>query len=110
MQAGIDAICAGIPGGITHEASKQVILDSPYAEHIFLSPVGHGVGLEVHELPKMGLNKGEILKPRMVASVEPGICIPGYGGVRIEDTVLVTENGCENLVSYPWDTRIEVGA
>jgi len=109
MQAGIDSIRAGVPGDIPHEASKQVILDSPYAEQIFLSPVGHGVGLEVHELPKMGLNKGEILKPGMVVTVEPGIYIPGYGGVRIEDTVLVTEDGCENLVSYPRDKLVEVG-
>jgi len=109
LQAGIDAIRPGIPGDIPHEASKQVILDSPYAEHIFLSPVGHGVGLEVHELPKMGLNRGEILKPGMVVTVEPGIYIPGFGGVRIEDTVLITEDGCENLTSYPRDTLIEVG-
>ncbi len=109
LQVGIDAIRAGIPGDIPHEASKRVILDSPYAEHIFLSPLGHGVGLEVHELPKMGLNKGEILEPEMVVTVEPGIYIPGTGGVRIEDTVRVTESGCELLTSFPKDTLITVG-
>ena len=109
LHAGIDAIRAGVPGDVPHEAAKRVILDSRYAEHVFLSPLGHGVGLEVHELPKMGLNKGEILEPGMVVTVEPGIYVPGYGGVRIEDTVLVTETGCELLTGFPKDTLIEVG-
>jgi len=109
LRAGIDAIRAGIPGDIPHEEAKRVILDSPYAEYAFLSPLGHGVGLEVHELPKMGLNKGEILEPGMVVTVEPGIYVPGYGGVRIEDTVLVTETGCELLTSFPRDSLMEVG-
>lgn len=109
LQAGIDAIKPGIPGDIPHEAAKRVILESPYAEHSFLSPLGHGVGLEVHELPKMGLNKGEILVPGMVVTVEPGIYIPGFGGVRIEDTVLVTDTGCEVLTGFPKDTMIELG-
>jgi Xaa-Pro aminopeptidase len=109
LQAGIDAMRAGIPGDVPHEAAQRVIEGSPYAEHVFLSPLGHGVGLEVHELPKMGLNKGEILEPGMVVTVEPGIYIPGYGGVRIEETVRVTETGCEVLTSFPKDSLIEVG-
>jgi len=108
LRAGIDAIRAGVPGDVPHEAAKRVILDSPYAEDVFLSPLGHGVGLEVHELPKMGLNKGEVLEPGMVVTVEPGVYVPGYGGVRIEDTVLVTETGCELLTGFPKDTFIEV--
>jgi len=108
-RTGIDAIRAGIAGDVPHEAAKRIILDSPYAADVFLSPLGHGVGLEVHELPKMGLNKGEILEPGMVVTVEPGIYVPGYGGVRIEDTVLVTETGCELLTSFPKDSLIEVG-
>lgn len=110
LHAGIDAIRSGIPGDVPHEAAKRVILESPYAEHVFLSPLGHGVGLEVHELPKMGLNVGEILEPGMVVTVEPGIYIPGYGGVRIEDTVLVTETGCEVLTGFPKDSVIGVAA
>jgi len=110
MRTGIDAMHAGVPGDVPHEAAKRVILESPYAEYVFLSPLGHGVGLEVHELPKMGLNRGEILESGMVVTVEPGIYIPGYGGVRIEDTVLVAESGCEVLTSFPNETLIEVGA
>jgi Xaa-Pro aminopeptidase len=110
MQVGVEAMRPGVAGDVPHEAAKQVILDSPYAKDIFLSPLGHGVGLEVHELPKMGLNVGEILEPGMVVTVEPGIYIPGYGGVRIEDTVLVTETGTEVLTSFPNETLIAVGA
>ncbi len=110
MQVGIRAIRAGVPGDVPHEAAKKVILDSPYADDVFLSPLGHGVGLEVHELPKMGLNKGELLEPGMVVTVEPGIYLPGYGGVRIEDTVLVTETGCEVLTRFPKDSLLEVGS
>jgi Xaa-Pro aminopeptidase len=109
LEVGIEAIRAGIPGDVPHEAAKRVIEGSPYAKDVFLSPLGHGVGLEVHELPKMGLNKGEILEPEMVVTVEPGIYIPGYGGVRIEDTVRVTESGCEVLTTFPKDSLMEVG-
>ena len=109
MQVGIESMCPGVAGDVPHEAAKRVILNSPYAKDAFLSPLGHGVGLEVHELPKMGLNKGELLEPGMVVTVEPGIYIPGYGGVRIEDTVLVTETGTEVLTSFPNEMLIEVG-
>ena len=108
LHVGFDTIRPGIPGDIPHEAVKRVIEESPYAEYVFLSPLGHGVGLEVHELPKMGLNKGEILEPGMVITVEPGIYIPGYGGVRIEDTILITEIGCEVLTHFP-KGLLEVG-
>ena len=109
MQVGIESMCPGVAGDVPHEAAKRVILNSPYAKDAFLSPLGHGVGLEVHELPKMGLNRGELLEPGMVVTVEPGIYIPGYGGVRIEDTVLVTETGTEVLTSFPNEMLIEVG-
>jgi len=108
LRAGIEAVRPGIPGDVPHEAARRVILESRYARDMFLSPLGHGVGLEVHELPKMGLNRGERLDQGMVVTVEPGIYIPGYGGVRIEDTVLVTEAGCELLTSFPKDALIEV--
>ena len=109
MQVGIGAMRAGVAGDVPHEAAKRVILESPYAKDIFLSPLGHGVGLEVHELPKMGLNLGELLVAGMAVTVEPGIYIPGYGGVRIEDTVLVTETGCEVLTNFPNEKLIEIG-
>jgi len=63
----------------------------------FVHGTGHGVGLEVHEAPRLAANSDDILKPQMVVTVEPGLYIPGLWGIRIEDTVLVKKNSCEKL-------------
>lgn len=107
--AGLDALRAGVPGSEVHRASSEVIERSPYKEHIFLSPVGHGVGLEGHELPKMGPQNPELLEPGMVVTMEPGIYIPGFGGVRIEDIALITEDGYDLLTSFSREELIEIG-
>jgi Xaa-Pro aminopeptidase len=69
----------------------------------FFHGLGHGVGLEVHEPPGMGLASKLPLQAGDVVTVEPGCYRQGYGGVRLEDLVLVTENGAENLTQYPYD-------
>jgi Xaa-Pro aminopeptidase len=69
----------------------------------FFHGLGHGVGLEVHEAPGMGLASKKPLKAGDVVTVEPGCYRQGYGGVRLEDLVLVTQNGAENLTQYPYD-------
>ena len=69
----------------------------------FFHGLGHGVGLEVHEAPGMGLSPGPPMKAGDVVTVEPGLYRQGYGGVRLEDLVLVTANGAENLTRYPYD-------
>jgi Xaa-Pro aminopeptidase len=69
----------------------------------FFHGLGHGVGLEVHEAPGMGLAAKDELRAGDVVTVEPGLYRQGYGGVRLEDLVLVTENGAENLTQYPYD-------
>jgi Xaa-Pro aminopeptidase len=69
----------------------------------FFHGLGHGVGLEVHEEPGMGLAAKDSLRAGDVVTVEPGLYRQGYGGVRLEDLVLVTENGAENLTQYPYD-------
>ena len=71
-------------------------------EEGFFHSLGHGVGLEVHEAPSLG-RLGEELVAGDVVSVEPGLYRPGYGGCRLEDLVLVTEDGCENLTDFPYD-------
>jgi Xaa-Pro aminopeptidase len=73
-------------------------------EHGFYFSLGHGVGLEVHEPPSLGLSGGETLVPGDVIAIEPGIeGIPGVGGVRFEDLLLITDGGCETLTRFPYD-------
>jgi Xaa-Pro aminopeptidase len=97
------AIQAIRPGAIMKEvdaAARQVIADASYGKE-FNHSLGHGIGLAVHELPRLAPDQNRKLAPGMVVTVEPGIYLPEWGGVRIEDDVLVTEDGCEVLTSVP---------
>jgi Xaa-Pro aminopeptidase len=87
---------AGEPTQRTKEVGK------PLSDGFFHG-LGHGVGLEVHEEPGMGIATKDGLKAGDVVTVEPGLYRQGYGGVRLEDLVLVTKDGAENLTSYPYD-------
>ena len=81
--------------------AREVIERAGYGE-TFGHGLGHGIGLEVHEPPWISRTKGDIvLQPGMVFSVEPGIYLPGWGGVRIEDLVLLREDGCQVLCRSP---------
>ena len=97
---------AGIrPGMLGKEAdaiARQVIADAGYAE-AFGHGLGHGVGMEVHERPSAGARSEDRLEPGMVVTVEPGIYLPGWGGVRIEDLVLVTDAGVDILTTATKD-------
>ncbi|MEW5826538.1 MAG: Xaa-Pro peptidase family protein [Candidatus Bipolaricaulota bacterium] len=107
-EAGIRAVTAGAPGVAVDTAARQVIVDAGFGER-FGHGLGHGVGLEVHERPALGPFSKDVLSAGMVTTVEPGIYIPGFGGVRIEDDVVVTATGCEVLTSFPKDRLLEVG-
>jgi Xaa-Pro aminopeptidase len=93
QQAGVDAVRSGIEGKDADRASRSVIEDAGYGEW-FSHGLGHGVGLEIHEGPTLRSNSEEVLPVGAVVTVEPGVYIPGEAGVRIEDMVEVTEDGC----------------
>lgn len=95
------AIAAIRPGAILKEvdATARKIIDDAGYKDAFNHSLGHGIGLAVHEQPRLAPDQNKPLKPGMVVTVEPGIYLSGWGGVRIEDDVLVTEDGCEVLTS-----------
>lgn len=91
--------------GNLDDISRKIINDAGYGEY-YPHRVGHGIGIEGHEHPSMHSNNEDILKNGMTFTIEPGIYIPGFGGVRIEDDVLVTSSGPEVLTKYKKDLQI----
>jgi Xaa-Pro aminopeptidase len=113
LERSVAAVKPGVPGSELHKISCDVFEEHGYPtlrskqpgevlQDGFYHSLGHGVGLEVHEEPSLGRGPGELVAGDVIA-VEPGLYRNGYGGCRLEDLVLVTENGGEVLTDYPYD-------
>jgi Xaa-Pro dipeptidase len=104
-QAARDAVQPGVSCGAIDQAARTVIEEAGYAD-FFIHRTGHGIGLEAHEPPYIRGDNPRVLEPGMTFTIEPGIYLPGRGGVRIEDDVLVTEDGIESLTTLPRDLEV----
>ncbi|NNF04751.1 MAG: aminopeptidase P family protein [Rhodothermales bacterium] len=104
-EAGRAAAGPGVPAGHVDFAAREVIRKAGYGDR-FVHRTGHGLGLEVHEDPYIRADNDQLLRPGMTFTVEPGIYLPGRGGVRIEDDVVITEDGARSMSTYPRELRI----
>jgi Xaa-Pro aminopeptidase len=101
-RAGIAAVRPGAKATDVDAAARGVIENAGFGKD-FGHGLGHGIGLEVHESIRLSSISKDVLKPGMVFTIEPGVYLPGWGGVRIEDDVLVTRDGCEVLSTLSRD-------
>jgi Xaa-Pro aminopeptidase len=109
-QAAVAAVRPGVPADAVDRAAREV-LEAEGLGEAFGHGTGHGLGLEVHEEPRVTRRRPGGPEPRtleagMVFTIEPGAYVPGFGGVRLEDDVLVTAEGCELLTRVPFDERL----
>ena len=106
QEAGRHAVDAGVTGGEVDAAAREVIDRGGYGER-FVHGTGHGVGLVIHEAPAVAKGSADRLEAGMALTVEPGIYLPGLGGVRIEDTIVVTADGpARSLTDSPRQLRV----
>lgn len=102
--AAIDGIQAGMGSAEADRLARSVIERSGYGEQ-FVHTLGHGVGLDIHEIPRLSSKDETTLEAGMVVTVEPGVYLPGLLGIRIEDMVAVEKEGCRNLTTLPKELR-----
>ena len=102
QKAALAAIRPGAKASDVDAVARGIITDAGYGQ-FFGHSLGHGIGLDIHEGPRLAKSNSKLLRPGMVVTVEPGIYLPGWGGIRIEDDVLVTQSGHEVLTCLPND-------
>jgi Xaa-Pro aminopeptidase len=100
QQSAVAAVSAGVSCAEVDEAARSVLRKAGLAE-AFSHSTGHGVGLEIHESPRIGAGQATRLLPGMVVTIEPGVYLPGQFGIRIEDMVAVTRMGGQVLTPAP---------
>jgi Xaa-Pro aminopeptidase len=105
--AGLGSVMAGAEGADVDAAARRVIDDDGHGD-AFEHGLGHGVGLEIHESPRLARTSEDTLMTGDVVTVEPGIYLEGFGGIRIEDCVVVTADGCEVLGAAPKEDLLEL--
>jgi Xaa-Pro aminopeptidase len=105
QQAGVDRVGPGVAAAAVDSACRQLITEAGWGER-FEHGTGHGVGLDIHEAPAVGPGSTAILESGTVVTVEPGVYLPGRGGVRIEDTLVVTDRGSRSLTRFPKEVAV----
>ena len=105
QRAALEAVRPGKTVGEVDAAARKLLHKRGLGKY-FTHSTGHGLGLEIHEAPRVAAGQTEVLRPGMVITVEPGVYLPGKFGVRIEDTVVVTEAGCEILTKCPKELSV----
>ena len=98
--AGVDAVRAGVAASDVDGACRDVIEEAGWGDR-FVHATGHGVGIDIHEAPAVSATSADTLEASSVVTVEPGVYLPDQGGVRIEDTLIVTEQGCRAVTRFP---------
>lgn len=102
QSAALRAVKAGITGKTLDAIARDIITEAGYGKQ-FGHSLGHGVGMEIHEFPNAAPSANTVLQVGNIVTIEPGIYLPGAFGVRIEDFVAITEDGCRNLTAFTPD-------
>ncbi len=105
QQAGLDAVKSGVDGKDADAAARSIIDEGGHGDR-FGHGLGHGVGLEIHEAPRLAKSSEDTLEAGNAVTVEPGVYLPGSFGVRIEDLVIVTDEGNRNLSGFGKELRV----